>query len=380
MAIDKTMLGQKLRKCRVNLSFSIEDVAHNTAIPTKRISDIEDGLIEPSGDEILILSDLFKEDYRYFISNEKLSASEKIEVLYRKHGANFSRNDRIAVQEFIFLCESEEYILHSLDTQFRYFSPPKYDIDHIYKSQGRETANLLRSHLKYQDNVAYKDIFSEFRKIGLHIFRRRLENSNISGMYINHPYAGKCILINYHEDIFRQNFTVAHEVCHSLLDTNFDYNVSFQADGLDYREIRANEFASAFLIPEFLKYQLKETEINEERILQLAIRLKVNIQPLLIALKNYNIIAKYQYNKYINLKIHKSEKTDYELQNLSDRILHGKIKLLERGLSDYYVRNCHEAYLKNYISVGKLAEMLLVSNEDLVEILQLFKLKLNNGY
>lgn len=378
MAIDKIALGQKIKKCRENLSFSLEEVASYSSIQPQRIIDIECGLIEPTGDEILILSDLFKEDYHYFISNEKLSASEKIEILYRKHGADFSKRDRIAVQEFIFLCESEKYVLQSLGENFNHFSPPHYN--DVYKAQGRETANLLRSHLKYKDNIAYENLFLDFRKIGLHIFRRKLENSKISGMYINHPYAGKCILINYHEDVFRQNFTLAHEVCHSLLDTNIDYNVSYQKDGLDYRELRANEFASAFLIPEFIGKQLQNSIITEERILQLAIRLKVSIQALLIALKKYHIINDTQYNQYIKIRIPKHEKEDYELRGLSERIMHNKQKLLEIGLSDYYVRNCHEAYLKNHISAGKLAEMLLVSNEDLVEILQLFKLRLSNEY
>ena len=62
------------------------------------------------------------------------------------------------------------------------------------------------------------DIYRDFRSIGAHIFRRHLLNSNISGLFVAHPTAGACLLVNYDEDVYRQRFSVAHEMAHAIFD------------------------------------------------------------------------------------------------------------------------------------------------------------------
>ncbi len=377
MPIDKVSLGNKLKRCRKNLNLEILDISKNIGLSQEYINEIEEGLKEPTGDEILIFADFYKQDYKYFISNEKLSASEQIEVLYRKLGDDFSKEDRWAIQEFIFLCETEQNILQYLRFEKRNFNIPKYK--RVYKQQGTETADKLRAFLGYKGSELYPDIYSEFRKIGIHVFRRKLKNSNISGLFIKHPVAGKCILVNYDDDIYRQNFTLSHEICHAILDDEIDYNVSFESER-GYREIRANTFASSFLIPSSVLSNLKNVTWNNDLILKTANRLKVNVQPLLIALKSNKCINQKEYNSFLRLKIPRNSKDDYELKGLSPKIRTSKKTLLEKGMSTFYVRKCHEAYLNGHISSGKLAEILLVKKNELPNILELFKLKLDYGY
>jgi len=377
MPIDIISLGKKLNRCRNNLDLEISDVSEMIGMSIERLNEIENGLKEPTGDEILIFADFYKQDYKYFISNEKLSASEQVEVLYRKFGDDFSKEDKWAIQEFIFLCENEQDILNYLDYKKLNFTASKYS--NVYKAQGAETAEKLRHFLGYKNDELYSDLFSEFRKIGLHIFRRRLNNSKVSGLFIKHPNAGKCILVNYDEDTYRQNFTLSHEVCHALLDDEFEFNVSFKNEN-NYREVRANNFASSFLIPQSYIEKLNKVTWNEELILKVANQLKVNVQTLLIALKTNNCINKIQYDKFIALKIPRNNKEDFELKGISPAILASKKTLLEKGLSTFYVRNCHEAYKKGHISSGKLAENLLVDESGLTSILDLFKLKLDYEY
>ena len=107
MPLDIISLGKKIKRCRTNLDLELSDVSEKVGISIERLDEIEKGQKEPTGDEILIFADFYKQDYKYFISNEKLSASEQIEVLYRKFGDDFSKEDRWAIQEFIYLCENE---------------------------------------------------------------------------------------------------------------------------------------------------------------------------------------------------------------------------------------------------------------------------------
>lgn len=374
MSIDKIALGKKLKRCRDNLKLDLSEVSGKIGFAHDRIKKIENGEIEPTGDEILILADFYKQDFRYFISNEKLSASEQIEVFYRKFGVEFSKDDRIAIQEFIFLCENEEFIFPNQEIKKINLNIPSSK--GVYKSQGIEAAKKLRSFLGYSGKQLYKDIYSEFRKIGIHIFRRKLSNSKISGLFIKHPFAGKCVLVNYSDDIYRQNFTVAHEVGHALLDDNIEYNISFDNKESDYREYRANAFASSFLVPEEAFGELNELKWNNNLILDISNKLKVNVQTLLIALSNYGKITKIEYNNFKKLKVPISVKEDFELTNLTDKRFLSRKQVIERGLSDFYIKKCHEAYANGHISAGKLAEILLVSDSELPELLNLFSLKL----
>lgn len=374
MPIDRIALGKKLKRCRDNLKLDLSEVSNKIGLAYDRIQRIENGEIEPTGDEILILADFYKQDFRYFISNEKLSASEQIEVFYRKFGDEFTKDDRLAIQEFIFLCENEQFILQNQEIKSINLNIPSSK--GVYKNQGIQAAKKLRSFLGYSGKQLYRDIYSEFRKIGIHIFRRKLSNSKISGLFIKHPFAGKCILVNYSDDIYRQNFTVVHEVGHALLDYNIDYNISFNNKESDYREYRANAFASSFLVPEEVFGDFKELKWTNNLILDISNKLKVNVQTLLIALSNYDKITKFEYANFRKLKVPISAKEDFELKNLTDKRILAKKQVIERGLSDFYVKKCHEAYGNGYISAGKLAEMLLVNESELPELLNLFSLKL----
>jgi Zn-dependent peptidase ImmA (M78 family) len=314
-------------------------------------------------------------EIQFFISNQQKSASEQIDTLYRKFGDNFSKEDRWTIQEFIFLCESEQYVLDSLsfDRVALDFKPH----GDFYKGHGQQGANWLRHKLNFQANRTIGDLYAELRKLRLHVFRRRLSNSNISGLFIKHPTAGRCILVNYDEDIFRQNFTVAHETAHAIFDFDDNVNVSMSTDkNKDYREIRANTFASNFLIPKQALEPLKGSSLSELMIMKLALALHVNVEPLLIALKEAKVFDESEIQGYRSLKVKRNQKVDPELDGLEEKIVSAKRTLLENGLSSFYVRKCHEAYVNRKISANKLAEMMLTSESDLPTLLGLFNLSL----
>lgn len=379
MSLDLKSLGEKLKRCQNQLQLSTKEVSDGTGVDMSRVISIESGYIEPTGDEILIFADFFKQDYVFFISNQKLSASEQIDILYRKFGDEFSKQDRRIIQEFLYLCECEEFIWSELDIKALSF---KYDpIGNYYKGHGEDGANSLRHFLGYKENDLIPNFYYELRKTGLHIFRKKLNNSNISGLFISHPYAGKCILINYDEDIFRQNFTLMHEVGHSIFDYSKKINISFQSDisASKYMEIRANSFASNFLIPKSLLKNLRINQFSNEIILKLCLQFKVNIQVLLISLKQSNLINQEQFDNFVSLRIPKSEKEDPELKNLSDKIKNAKKDLLEKGLSSFYVSKCYEAYQNGIITGRRLAEMFLTTEIELPKILENFSYKLNYG-
>src|SRR5208283_3514988 len=254
MAFDLLSLGSKLRRYRNQFEATLQEVSQATGIAEETLAAFEEGNREPTGDEILILADYYKCDYSFFTSNERLAAFEQTEVLFRKHGKEISAADRWAIQEFLYLCACEQFLLAQLvgeidRSEFKFQKRRKF-----FKDHGKEAAAALRRHLGH-GSEAIPNIYRDFRTIGYHVFRRKLENSRISGLYLRHPYAGKCLLVNYTEDIYRQRFSAAHVAGHAILDDEEDFVVSFTSwQKGDLSEIRANTFASAYLLPEaFLK-------------------------------------------------------------------------------------------------------------------------------
>ncbi|MCF8121089.1 MAG: ImmA/IrrE family metallo-endopeptidase [Desulfarculaceae bacterium] len=374
MSFDKKEFASKLNRYCDQLQISLSELAENTGISKSRIAQLQDGNHEPTGDEVLILADFFKCDYRFFISNEKVAPFEETETLFRSHGDILSREDRWAIQTFLYLCEQEEFLQRELHKKSgRVFSFTKRG--NYFKRHGEDAAKSLQLFILEELPAIPLDIFLIFRRIGLHIFRRKLINSEISGLFIKHPYAGQCVLVNYNEDIYRQRFSAAHEAGHAILDEELDFFISkTKYTSKDLSEIRAHTFASHFLIPNDIL--LKIPDVNswtEEKAIQWAKYFKVSTAALAQALHDRGIINKGTRQSIKQFRVPKSDKIDSELgSNLSNVGKLRKKKLIEMGLSDYYVTLCFEAYDEGIISGGKLAEILLVPGGNTQEIHNLF--------
>ena len=120
MSFDLKILGDKIRRYRHQFELSHSELAEETGLQKEDLIKMEAGELEPSGDQILILADFFKCDYRFFISNERVAPFEETETLFRMHGGSLSASDRWAIQEFLFLCECEEFLTNEKGTQLVY--------------------------------------------------------------------------------------------------------------------------------------------------------------------------------------------------------------------------------------------------------------------
>jgi Zn-dependent peptidase ImmA (M78 family)/transcriptional regulator with XRE-family HTH domain len=378
MARDLRIIGEKLQKYRLQFQVSISELSVATGIEENSLKDYEQGNREPTGDEILILSDYYKCDYKFFISNEKLAPFEQTETLFRIHGNDFSRDDRWAVQELLYLAECEAFLEQILSkARKKQFAFRK--VGTFLKGQGRDAALSLRRFLDYPANKVPLDIYADFRSIGIHLFRRALENSGISGLCIHHPVAGKCVFINYSEDVYRQRFTGAHEAAHAILDAEEDVVVSFKG-GRDSKEIRANAFASCYLMPpEFLSAIPDKLSWNVDKALEWAAKLKVSTEALAYALRDSNLISDEIVKKIKAVRVPTEMKTDPELPpDLPIRMKERKQLLLHKGLSSYYVNLCFEAYHKGFVSAQRIGEMLLLEDvSELRELAEIYREKLD---
>lgn len=369
MPIDRNLLASKIQRYAKQLGVGSDKLAAETGLKKSRVEAIINAEIEPTGDEVLILADYFKCDYRFLISNDNLAPLEQTEKLFRRHSNVLSTHDMWAIQEFLFLCECQDYLLRSRPEGHQPLKFVFKKTGGYFKGHGTQAADALRGLFGYGAHEVPKDIYQAFRRLGIHIFRRKLEQSAISGMYIKHPTAGSCILVNYSEDIYRQRFSAAHEVAHAILDSDKDYVVSLWGDK-DLSEIRANAFASRFLMPpQFLQDIPSAKEWDAEKLTSWSNRLMVNPESLLISLLENQLITTELSEKLRSVRILSSEKTDPELPiTLAPHSRERRKNYLERGLSTYYVNLCFDAHHSRIISSGRLAEMLLCSGAELITL------------
>ncbi len=352
---------------------SLEDVESATGIDASRLYSIEKGQTEPTGDEVLILADYYRCDFKFFISNDQVAPFEQTETLYRAHGADFTKEDRRVVQDFLYLCETEAFLMQELgkrSKQFDFTPTGTY-----FKGHGATAAERFRIALGHTEKEVSRDIYTEFRSAGVHVFRRKLGNSNISGLFIMHPVAGKCTLVNLSEDVYRQRFSAAHEMAHAIFDYAQGASVSFdRTQGVNMLEVRANRFASCFLMPPASLALLPDpSRWSEADTIRWANEFRVSCHALAIALKEAGLIDEPTANRIQWMRVPCESKIEPELPdslNVSQR--ERKARLLELGLSDFYVGLCFDAFSNGIISVGRLAEALLSSQAELTELASIY--------
>lgn len=178
MTFNLHIFGDKLSRYRNQFLYSITDVAYATGISHAALAELETGNRRPTGDEVLILADFFKCDYKFFLSNEKLAPFEQTETLFRKFGSEFSQSDRWSVQECLFLADCEAYLERSLNKQpvvsFEFIKTGD-----IFKNHGKLAAKSLRSHLNYSEKEVSMHIYRDMRNIGIRVFRRKLTQASL---------------------------------------------------------------------------------------------------------------------------------------------------------------------------------------------------------
>ncbi len=374
MPLDASAVARKLAEARKLQGLTVDVVSAGTGISQGRMIDIEEHGERPSGDEVLILAYFYKHDFRDFVDDSRPRPFESTEILYRRHGSEFLPSDRRSVQEFLYLCEIEAQLERELKVPKKVFE--FHPQGNMYIDHGVKAASSLRAHLGYSDREVPRDVFADFRDIGVHVFRRRLSNRGISGLYVEHPVAGHCVLINYDEDIYRQRFSVSHEVAHAIFDSSDSVVVSYRRgssgyDAKDLKEFRANRFASCFLMPP--QALPRGVVWGPESALYWAQEFRVSTTALSIALSEEKLIDADAAQQIRSVRLRSADKIDPEApSSLTELQKQRRLTLLERGLSDYYVNMCFDAHQYELMSAGALAEALLSGYSEMKEIALLY--------
>lgn len=381
MAVNVNLVAERLLQARETLQYSIDEASQATGIAGERLVAIESGREEPTGDDVLILASLYDCDFRSFLDQNSPPPVQQTDLLFRRYGETFSAEDRRATQEFLHLCHIEASLEQLLGIKRLLFS---FRPSGSYvKAHGQHAAEALRHQLGYKDNEVPRDVYTDFRAIGIHVFRRKLINDDISGLYVKDPVAGHCVLINYSEDVYRQRFSVAHEVAHAIFDSDKGVLLTYESksgkyEAADLKEIRANSFASHFLMPLTMLKGL--STFDGESAKHWAQQFRVSTAALAKALKDADLIGEAAAKRIRAVRVPRDDKIDPEApEHLTVRQRERRKALLEHGLSNHYVDLCFKAHDRGLISTGRLTEMLRVDHAELPEIGALYGRTIGHG-
>lgn len=372
MAFTARAFGRKLTTIRTAFGQDRETLALSSGIGADRLVVLEEGGAEPTGDEVLILADRFKKNFRYFLVDDASDPDADVEFLFRHNGDDLPPADRVAISEFVYLCRCQATLEREMGRRplhpgFQFRPTSTYFIGH-----GRRCAAELRRHLGLNDNEVIRDVFASMRSMGFKVFRRRLENSNISGLFMRHPEAGPCVLVNLAEGMARQRFSAAHEWGHGLMDDKpIILSTIGEWSSTDLVELRANTFASDFLMPPAVLSSVGERWNDPKVVSDWADRFRVSVPALLTALVAAKLITR-EKREELRSAVRPPEPPDPELEGVNPTQLQRRRLLLERGISAEYVHLCFDAFSRKLISFGLLCEMLLSSESGVQDIAQVF--------
>ena len=155
----------------------------------------------------------------------------------------------------------------------------------------------------------YSDAFemwrSAFYNCGIYVFKDAFKEENFSGFCL-YDNQFPVIYINNSMSFSRQIFTLFHELCHIILKTSGidktddDYLNRLSIDNKEI-ETLCNSFAGEFLVPsEDLKEEIKNKELNEKNILNIAKKYNVSREVIYRKLLNLNKISSSLYEKIHN--------------------------------------------------------------------------------
>ncbi len=250
--MDQQALGKKLKQLREESGLTQEEVEKAIGLPQKAFTHIESGARKVSTLELAKLSELFHIPIPDFFVKE-LQEEELLVALHRiAPGLESDPKVHDQVAKCIQICREGVFLKNVLglahqQTIRTYTCPPPKDVQEA-KKQGEEVARDERHSLALGEAPIY-DIAEVLSAQGIWTAQTRLPNE-MSGLFLHHALLGMVIIVNAGHACTRQRFSYAHEYAHALFDANRAITVSNSDNAGDFIEIRANAFASAFLMPE----------------------------------------------------------------------------------------------------------------------------------
>lgn len=341
------VIPSQLRKARMELALSNNDVSAIVGVESEEVSKWENGEVEPSIEQLWNLAHIFHRNTDFFFRPTS-ALPEQLNFRLKRESAieQLPMQTRESIVRFDELCRAETELENMLGKTHKVLIEKT-----ISEVRPEELAKNERIRLGLGSKPITK-LRNLLTRIGIRMFMLPIEQKELSGVSWWHSEYGPCILVNaYDEPYGRRTFTMAHEYAHLILGQS-----SAICDlELDTPEERfANIFATNFLIPasdlenEFkVKIGAPGTLPEAKQLGALASRYSVSLEAISRRLEALYLIPRGSTNRYIA-----------EWNQKPRRFRGPRGPRWKRMLGDKFVSLAVDAHSSGYISVGKLARLL----------------------
>lgn len=248
----KAALGNKVRELREKYCYSQDDLANYLKTSRATVAQMELGNRVIDSVTLEKISDFFGCDPLVFFKEEQ-SLSNPAAILFR---ANSDLNMHIELKKCVAKCRTlgRESInlreILKIDTDP--LTIPSYTLKPPSskweaKDQGQRIAEQERRRLEL-GHQPVTDIIKLIESQGILVGQEKMPN-DISGFTITDKDAGLFIFINSKHPGVRKRFSLVHEYCHAIVDTDKSFSISYTSKHAELLEVRANAFAAHFLVP-----------------------------------------------------------------------------------------------------------------------------------
>lgn len=254
--ITETELGRRLKAAREQLGLTQEQVATQLGLSRGAVAQVELGMRAPNSLQLVRLAEIYQRELAEFLTEDFEPADfGALVALFRSDSQIADDPARVAaVRRCVNLAREYRSLEELLGIAAERPSPPEFDLApprfrwHAIQ-QGERLAEEERDRLGLGIDPI-RDIRTVFEQQGIRVLQEHLLPESVSGIFLNDRRDGLSIIVNGSHHSRRRLFSYAHEYAHALADRDVASLVSRVENRSELREVRANAFAAAFLMPD----------------------------------------------------------------------------------------------------------------------------------
>ena len=253
MTVAEIELGRRLREARKSWKLTQADAAEALGLSRSAISEMEAGRRGVSSLELHRLAHLYGRDISDFLEAE-FDQGGAVVALFRQHSnITFDGCALEALRQCIALGREAANLEQRLgripgSPKVPAYSGPPPSSRWAAVEQGSEVAVSERQRLGLESGLL-PDVTSVLESQGVRTALVEFPDS-VSGLALMDRRNGFLVAANGSHPVLRRRFSFAHEYAHILFDRHAEGLVSHADVRDDLREVRANAFAAAFLMPD----------------------------------------------------------------------------------------------------------------------------------
>jgi len=254
MAIDAKELGRRLRQAREACGMTQQEVARHLGVSRPTVVQMEQGNRMVTGIEVSRLAYLYGRDVRDLLADDPPGPEGGLGVLFRLQPELAHQEPvREALRRCMALGREWRHLERMLGigrdvpvVKAAYWLPKPRNVWEAIR-QGEVLADQERRRLGLS-TAERPEIGELLEDQGVLVAMVQLPEA-VSGLTLLDGESGPLVAVNGRHPLVRMRFSLAHEYCHLLADSERKGIVSVDDRRDELSEVRANAFAAAFLMP-----------------------------------------------------------------------------------------------------------------------------------